>query len=246
MTGQAAMIEIRNVEKFFGSFHALNDVSGEIGAGEVIVVCGASGSGKSTLIRTINGLEKINGGRILIQGQDVHSRQTDLNLLRRKIGFVFQQFNLFPHLTARDNVALGLYRLLRQPKSLALERATHLLQRVGLAHRADYLPADLSGGEQQRVAIARALAMQPPIMLFDEPTSALDPEVVGEVLKVIRSLVDDGLTMVCVTHEMGFAREVADRIWFMEAGSIVERTSPAQFFSEPDHPAARRFVSSLK
>ena len=244
MSGQHPMIKATNVQKFYGSFHALKNVSGEVEVGKVVVICGASGSGKSTFIRTINGLEAITSGQILVQGEDVHSKSTNLNLLRRRVGFVFQQFNLFPHLTALDNVALGLRRLLGRSKKQANERASQLLSRVGLAHRGNYFPADLSGGEQQRVAIARALAMEPPIMLFDEPTSALDAEMVGEVLRVIRSLVDDGLTMVCVTHEMGFAREVADEIWFMEAGAIVERSSPRTFFSQPQHPAARRFVAS--
>lgn len=246
MSGPRSMIKAANVEKFYGSFHVLKNVSGEVAAGKVVVICGASGSGKSTFIRTINGLETITSGQILVQGKDVHAKTTNLNLLRRRVGFVFQQFNLFPHLTALDNVALGLRRLLGQSRTQANERASQLLSRVGLAHRGSYFPADLSGGEQQRVAIARALSMEPPIMLFDEPTSALDPEMVGEVLRAIRSLVDDGLTMVCVTHEMGFAREVADEIWFMETGSIVERAPPRTFFSQPQHPAARRFVASLK
>jgi polar amino acid transport system ATP-binding protein len=239
------VVRIEDVARRFGSFSALGGVSGEVNAGEVVVVCGPSGSGKSTLIRTINGLEGIDRGRVLLQGRDIHARNTDINLLRQQIGFVFQQFNLFPHLTAKDNVALGLRRLQRQPAATAEARALELLELVGLDHRASYLPADLSGGEKQRVAIARALSMEPWLMLLDEPTSSLDPEVVGEVLAVMRSLVKGGMTMICVTHEMGFAREAADWIWFMEAGAIVEKARPADFFERPAHPSAQRFVSTI-
>lgn len=238
------MIQLQNLEKYYGSFHALKDVSGTVFKGEVVVVCGLSGSGKSTLIRTINGLESISSGNIVVGSTGVGT--ADINKLRRHIGFVFQQYNLFPHLSAKDNVALGLRRLAGKSKSDADAQAVTLLERVGLAHRANHYPADLSGGEQQRVAIARALAMNPPIMLFDEPTSALDPEVVGEVLKVIKSLTALGMTMICVTHEMGFAREVADWIWFMQDGVIVEKARPQEFFSNAEHPASRQFVASLR
>ncbi len=245
MTGTTApLITLRNVSKNFGDFEVLRNVSGEVRTGEVIVICGLSGSGKSTLIRTISALEPIREGRITVGPVDVHARGTDVNALRQGIGFVFQSFNLFPHLSAIDNVALGLRRLKRVPRDEAHRTARALLERVGLGHRAGYMPADLSGGEQQRVAIARALSMRPKVMLFDEPTSALDPEMVGEVLAVIRDLSAEGMTMICVTHEMGFARNVADWIWLMEAGEIIEVARPGDFFSNPRHPSARRFVES--
>jgi polar amino acid transport system ATP-binding protein len=242
----APMITIESIGKSFGSFRALNGVAGEINAGEVFVVCGLSGSGKSTLIRCLNGLETIDEGRIIIDGIDIAARNTDLNRLRRRIGFVFQQYNLFPHLTAIDNVSIGLRRLLQVPAEKARARALELLERVGLGHRAGYMPADLSGGEQQRVAIARALSMDPPIMLLDEPTSALDPEVVGEVLAILQSLSGTGMTIVCVTHEMGFARNVGDWIWFMEEGSLIEKAHPELFFSNPRHSSAKRFISTIR
>jgi polar amino acid transport system ATP-binding protein len=241
----SAIITIEKACRSFGAFPALRNVSGTIERGEVVVICGPSGSGKSTLVRTINALERIDSGCIHVSGRDVHANKTDINKLRQSIGFVFQQYNLFPHLTAVDNVALGLRKLLRWSEAEARERALTLLARVGLGHRAEYWPADLSGGEQQRVAIARALSMQPPLMLFDEPTSALDPEVVGEVLSIIRSLSKDNITLVCVTHEMGFAREVADWIWFMESGEILEKARPDAFFDAPIHPSARRFVATI-
>lgn len=244
MTRKTEVISLKDVSKKFDDFQVLNGVSGQVNAGEVIVLCGLSGSGKSTLIRTITALEPINAGSITVEGTDVHAPGTDVNKLRRGIGFVFQSFNLFPHLTAHDNVALGLRRILGRSKADAGEVADKLLKRVGLSHRAGYYPADLSGGEQQRVAIARALSMQPRVMLFDEPTSALDPEMVGEVLEVIRDLRTDGMTMICVTHEMQFAKDVADWIWLMEAGEIVEKASPADFFERPSHPSAKRFVQS--
>ncbi len=244
MTAPAALITLTDVSKNFGDFEVLKHVSGEVRTGEVIVVCGLSGSGKSTLIRTISALEPIREGRITVGATDVHARGTDVNALRQGIGFVFQSFNLFPHLSAVDNVALGLRRLKGVPKEEARQAARSLLERVGLGHRAGYMPADLSGGEQQRVAIARALSMRPQVMLFDEPTSALDPEMVGEVLAVIKDLSAEGMTMICVTHEMGFARSVADWIWLMEAGEIVEVARPEAFFTAPRHPSARRFVES--
>ncbi len=240
------MIRLEHVNKWYGDYQALVDVNEEIARGEVLVVCGPSGSGKSTLIRTLNRLETIDSGRILLDGQDIHRRGLDLNQFRSGIGFVFQQFNLFPHLSVLENCVLAPQRLRGLSREQAVERALALLQRVGLGHKADALPAQLSGGQQQRVAIARALAMQPPLMLFDEPTSALDPEMVGEVLLVMRDLAAEGMTMVCVTHEMGFAAEVADRVLFMEAGQVLERASPQDFFGAPQHPRARQFLADVR
>lgn len=240
------MIELRNVNKWYGDYHALVDVNETIATGEVVVVCGPSGSGKSTLIRTINRLEEIQGGYILLDGKDVHAPQQDINLLRAGIGFVFQQFNLFPHLTVLENCTLAAVQLKKMKPAEAKERAMALLDRVGLAHKAQAIPNQLSGGQQQRVAIARALTLQPPIMLFDEPTSALDPEMVGEVLLVMRDLAKDGMTMMCVTHEMGFAREVADRVIFMDQGKVLERGTPAEFFGNPQHPRTQKFLSDIR
>ncbi|KAF1072594.1 amino acid ABC transporter ATP-binding protein [Variovorax paradoxus] len=240
------MIELQNVNKWYGSYHALVDVSETIHKGEVVVVCGPSGSGKSTLIRTFNRLEAIQSGRILIEGKDIHAPGTDVNAFRSRIGFVFQQFNLFPHLTVLQNCTMAPMQLHGLSRAQAEERAMALLARVGLANKARAWPSELSGGQQQRVAIARALAMQPPVMLFDEPTSALDPEMVGEVLLVMRDLVRDGMTMVCVTHEMGFAREVADRVLFMDEGKVLERATPDDFFNRPQHPRAQQFLSDIR
>jgi len=237
------MIVLEQVNKWYGEYHALVDVSETVGKNEVVVVCGPSGSGKSTLIRTLNRLEEIDGGRIAIDGRDIHARGLDVNALRAGIGFVFQQFNLFPHLTALENCMLAPVSLKRATKAEARAYAMALLDGVGLAHKADAYPHQLSGGQQQRVAIARALAMRPPIMLFDEPTSALDPEMVGEVLQVMRKLAGQGMTMVCVTHEMGFARDVADRIWFMAEGKILEKATPEEFFTNPQHPRAQQFLA---
>src|SRR6218665_660855 len=208
-------IRLSNVHKTYGDFPVLRGIDASVARGEVVVVCGPSGSGKSTLIRTINRLEAIDAGRILVDGEDIHRKGLDVNAFRSRIGFVFQQFNLFPHLSALDNCSLAPMRLRGLRKAQARAQSLALLDRVGLAHKAQALPAELSGGQQQRVAIARALAMQPPVLLFDEPTSALDPEMVGEVLAVMKQLAADGMTMLCVTHEMGFARDVADRIWFI-------------------------------
>ncbi|MBS0390842.1 MAG: amino acid ABC transporter ATP-binding protein [Comamonadaceae bacterium] len=240
------MITLENVNKWYGDYHALDDVSETVAKGEVVVVCGPSGSGKSTMIRTLNRLEPIQKGRILIDGQDIHARGVSVDALRSRIGFVFQQFNLFPHLSVLQNCTLAPMRLLKQGKAQARERAMALLDRVGLAHKAEAYPAQLSGGQQQRVAIARALAMSPPVMLFDEPTSALDPEMVGEVLQAMKGLARDGMTMVCVTHEMGFAREVADRVIFMDQGKVLERATPEDFFSRPEHPRAQRFLADIR
>jgi polar amino acid transport system ATP-binding protein len=240
------MIELQNVNKWYGSYQALVDINETIHKGEVVVVCGPSGSGKSTLIRTFNRLEPIQSGRILFEGQDIHAPGTEVNAFRSRIGFVFQQFNLFPHLTVLQNCTMAPMQLRGLSRKEADERAMALLQRVGLAHKANAWPSELSGGQQQRVAIARALAMQPPLMLFDEPTSALDPEMVGEVLLVMRDLTRDGMTMVCVTHEMGFAREVADRVIFMDEGKVLERATPDDFFNRPQHPRAQQFLSDIR
>lgn len=240
------MIELQNVNKWYGSYQALVDINETIHKGEVVVVCGPSGSGKSTLIRTFNRLEPIQSGRILFEGKDIHAPGTDVNAFRSRIGFVFQQFNLFPHLTVLQNCTMAPMQLRSLTRKEAEERAMALLQRVGLANKANAWPSELSGGQQQRVAIARALAMQPPLMLFDEPTSALDPEMVGEVLLVMRDLTRDGMTMVCVTHEMGFAREVADRVLFMDEGKVLERATPDDFFNRSQHPRAQQFLSDIR
>ena len=240
------MIELKNVNKWYGDYHALVDVNETIPTGEVVVVCGPSGSGKSTLIRTINRLEEIQGGNITLDGRDVHDPKLDVNVLRAGIGFVFQQFNLFPHLTVLENCTLAAVQLKKMTAAEAKERAMALLHRVGLASKADAIPNQLSGGQQQRVAIARALTLQPPIMLLDEPTSALDPEMVGEVLLVMRDLAKDGMTMVCVTHEMGFAREVADRVIFMDQGAVLERATPEDFFQRPQHPRTQKFLADIR
>ena len=237
------MIVLDNVNKYYGDYHALVGITERVEKNEVLVVCGPSGSGKSTLIRTLNRLEDIDSGRIAIDGRDIHARGFDVNALRAGIGFVFQQFNLFPHLTALENCMLAPVQLKRASKAEAREQSMLLLDQVGLAYKADAYPDALSGGQQQRVAIARALAMRPSIMLFDEPTSALDPEMVGEVLQVMRSLAKQGMTMVCVTHEMGFARDVADRIWFMAEGKILEKGAPGDFFANPQHPRAIQFLA---
>ena len=240
------MIRLEKVNKWYGTYQALVDVDEHIAKGEVVVICGPSGSGKSTLIRTLNRLEPIKSGRILIDGQDIHAKDLDLNQFRSHIGFVFQQFNLFPHLTVLENCTLAPIRLRGLSRADAEKEAMVLLDRVGLAHKASAFPINLSGGQQQRVAIARALAMRPPLMLFDEPTSALDPEMVGEVLLVMRDLARDGMTMVVVTHEMGFAREVADRVLFMDQGRVLERAPAESFFQNPEHPRTQKFLADIR
>jgi polar amino acid transport system ATP-binding protein len=240
------MIEFRNVNKYYGKYHALIDVTETIARGEVVVVCGPSGSGKSTLIRTINRLEEIDSGQILVEERDIHGPDIDLDRFRSGIGFVFQQFNLFPHLTVLDNCTLAPIHVRGMPAAEARDRALAVLDRVGVADKARAFPAQLSGGQQQRVAIARALVMEPPLMLFDEPTSSLDPEMVGEVLLVIRNLAHQGMTLVCVTHEMGFAREVADRILFMDRGVILERAGPEEFFDHPQHARTQKFLADIR
>ncbi|ODP31133.1 amino acid ABC transporter ATP-binding protein [Pandoraea sp. ISTKB] len=240
------MIKIESVNKWYGDYHALVDVSEVISKGEVVVICGPSGSGKSTLIRTLNRLEMIQSGSIHVDGKNIYERGIDVNALRSNIGFVFQQFNLFPHLSVLENCIMAPMRLRRQSRKDAVAFAMSLLERVGLPSKAASYPSQLSGGQQQRVAIARALAMRPPVMLFDEPTSALDPEMVNEVLQVMKGLAKDGMTMVCVTHEMSFAREVSDRILFMDQGCIVERAEPSRFFRSPESPRARKFLADIR
>jgi polar amino acid transport system ATP-binding protein len=240
------MIEFDQVNKWYGPYQALVEVTETIAKGEVVVVCGPSGSGKSTLIRTLNRLEPIQAGHIRIDGEDIHRRGLDVNAFRSRIGFVFQQFNLFPHLSVLDNITLAPVALKGLAPAQAREQALALLTRVGLEDKAQAYPQNLSGGQQQRVAIARALAMQPPLMLFDEPTSALDPEMVGEVLAVIRDLAHSGMTLIVVTHEMGFAREAAHRVLFMDHGRVLERAAPDDFFNRPQHPRAQQFLSDIR
>jgi polar amino acid transport system ATP-binding protein len=240
------MISFENVDKWYGNYQALNQINETIGKGEVVVICGPSGSGKSTLIRTINRLEPINAGRITVNGIDIHDKSVNVNRLRSEIGFVFQQFNLFPHLSVLRNIMLAPMDVRHVSNIDSREHAIHLLEKVGLANKADAFPAQLSGGQQQRVAIARALAMNPPVMLFDEPTSSLDPEMVTEVLQVMKQLAHEGMTMICVTHEMGFAREVADRILFLDEGVVLERATPENFFSHPQHKRAKKFIADIR
>lgn len=239
------MIKMDGVNKYFGDYHALRDINLEIGRGDVVVVLGPSGSGKSTLCRTINRLETIDEGSIAIDGTPLPEEGRELAKLRADVGMVFQQFNLFPHKTIKDNVTLGPIKVRRMKKSEAEERAMQLLDRVGIANQSEKYPAQLSGGQQQRVAIARALAMRPKAMLFDEPTSALDPEMVNEVLDVMTDLAKEGMTMVVVTHEMGFARRAADRILFMADGAIVEDTDPESFFTNPQSERAKDFLGKI-
>jgi polar amino acid transport system ATP-binding protein len=239
------MIRFQGVHKWFKALHVLNDINLHVKPGEVLVVCGPSGSGKSTLIRTINQLEPIDQGSLIVDGSDLADRKVNINRLRAEVGFVFQQFNLYPHLTALQNITLAPIKIRNTPKREAEEQAVALLERVGLAEKRDSHPAQLSGGQQQRVAIARALAMKPRIMLFDEPTSALDPEMIGEVLAVMQDLAGSGMTMVVVTHEMGFAREVSHRIVFMDHGVILEEAKPEEFFKNPQHDRAKQFLKQL-
>ena len=243
---QRASITFRDVAKRYGDHQVLNAINLQVEPGEVVAILGPSGSGKSTLIRLINQLESLSGGEILIDGNPTSRLSgSALRQLRSRVGFVFQQFNLYAHLTAQENITLALERVHGWEKSAAQARALALLRQVGLEEKAQQMPAQLSGGQQQRVAIARALAMQPRIMLFDEPTSALDPEMVGEVLDVMKGLAREGMTMVVVTHEMGFAREVADRVLFMESGELLVDEKPADFFDNPPSPRLRQFLSQV-
>lgn len=239
------MIRFQGVHKWFGHIHVLNDINLHVQRGEVVVICGPSGSGKSTLIRTINRLEPINKGRLIVDDIDLSDPKTDINKLRAEIGFVFQQFNLYPHLTVLSNITLAPIKVRRIGKTEARDQAKKLLERVGLAEKMDSYPSQLSGGQQQRVAIARSLAMKPKIMLFDEPTSALDPEMIGEVLAVMKDLAESGMTMCVVTHEMGFASEVADRIIFIDEGEVLEEEEPSEFFKHPKHARSRQFLKQV-
>ena len=239
------MIDVKNLHKSFGNHEVLKGVNEHIEKGEKVVVIGPSGSGKSTFLRCLNLLEEPTGGEIIFEGQNITAKDTDINLVRRRMGMVFQQFNLFPHLTVSENIKLAPVKLKVMTDEEADKRALELLARVGLPDKADSYPAQLSGGQQQRIAIARALAMNPDVMLFDEPTSALDPEMVGEVLEIMKELADDGMTMVVVTHEMGFAREVATRVLFMDGGNIVEQNEPNEFFANPQHPRLKDFLSKV-
>ncbi len=240
-----AMIVAHDVQKWFGKFQALKGISTSVRQGEVVVIVGPSGSGKSTFIRTINRLEEHQRGTIIVDGIELTNDIRNIAAIRSEIGMVFQQFNLFPHLTALENVTLGPMRVRKWAHPKAEKVAMDLLERVGIPEQAHKHPAQLSGGQQQRVAIARALAMQPKIMLFDEPTSALDPEMINEVLEVMRELAESGMTMICVTHEMGFANAVADRMVFFDQGLIVEEGPPKQIFEAPEHERTRRFLSQI-
>ena len=239
------MIDVKNLCKSFGGHEVLKGVNEHIEKGEKVVIIGPSGSGKSTFLRCLNLLEEPTSGDIIFEGQNITSKETDINVVRRRMGMVFQQFNLFPHLTVRENIKLAPVKLKIMTEDEADKRAIQLLERVGLPDKADSYPVQLSGGQQQRIAIARALAMNPDVMLFDEPTSALDPEMVGEVLEIMKELADDGMTMVVVTHEMGFAREVGTRVLFMDGGNIVEQNEPHAFFTNPKHPRLKDFLSKV-
>ncbi|KES16187.1 MULTISPECIES: amino acid ABC transporter ATP-binding protein [Gilliamella] len=239
------MISLENVSKWYGKFQVLKNCTTRVGKGEVVVVCGPSGSGKSTLIKTVNALEPIQQGKIIIDGTEITNPSTNLAKLRSKVGMVFQHFELFPHLTILKNLTLAQIKVLGRSNEEAREKALSLLDRVGLLAHADKFPAQLSGGQQQRVAIARALCMDPVVMLFDEPTSALDPEMVNEVLDVMVELAYEGMTMMVVTHEMGFARKVAHRVIFMDAGEIIEDTSKEQFFTNPQSDRAKDFLAKI-
>jgi aspartate/glutamate/glutamine transport system ATP-binding protein len=240
-----SIIEFRKVNKYFGDFRVLEDIDFCVDEGEVVVVIGPSGSGKSTLLRCINALEEISSGELYVDGMRVHDKGTNLNRLRSEIGFVFQQFNLYPHMTVAQNIKLAPTKVKHVSKEEADERCVRLLNRVGIPEQANKYPESLSGGQQQRVAIARGLAMEPKIMLFDEPTSALDPEMINEVLEAMADLARGGMTMVVVTHEMGFARRVADRVVFMDEGRIVEAGPPEHFFENPENERTKRFLGRI-
>lgn len=239
------LIQVQKLTKAFGDHVVLNGISTEIHQGEVVAIIGPSGCGKSTFLRSLNLLEQPTSGRILFEGTDITDKSVDINKMREKIGMVFQQFNLFPNYTIKKNITLAPTKLGLMKQSEADARAMELLERVGLPERADSYPSQLSGGQKQRIAIARSLAMNPDVMLFDEPTSALDPEMVGEVLELMRELARDGMTMVVVTHEMGFAREVANRVMFIDEGNIQEENNPAEFFGNPKNPRLKEFLSKI-
>ncbi|CZQ87057.1 amino acid ABC transporter ATP-binding protein [Trichococcus ilyis] len=240
-----AKINVTNLKKSFGNNEVLKGINLEIAEGEVVCIIGPSGSGKSTLLRCLNKLEDVTDGHVLIDGQDITEKTTDINKVREEIGMVFQHFNLFPHLSVMDNITLAPVELKRETKEAAKAKALELLETVGLSEKADAFPSSLSGGQKQRVAIARALAMNPEIMLFDEPTSALDPEMVGDVLEVMKKLAKKGMTMVVVTHEMGFAREVGHRVIFMDGGYIVEEGTPEEVFGNPQNPRTQDFLNKV-
>lgn len=239
------MIETKNLDISFGKLHILRGVSEKINKGEKVVIIGPSGSGKSTFLRCLNLLETPNSGEIYFEGVNILDKKTDINKIRQKMGMVFQHFNLFPHLTVTENITLAPITLKLKTKDEAKKQALELLKMVGLEDKADSYPSTLSGGQKQRIAIVRSLAMNPDVMLFDEPTSALDPEMVGEVLNVMKQLADNGMTMVVVTHEMGFAREVADRVWFMHEGVIAEQGTPEQIFNHPQNERLKQFLQSV-
>ncbi len=245
MTDRHPVIELRNVDKFYGSFQALANVSMTVGPSERVVICGPSGSGKSTLVRCVNRLEEHSAGKIFVDGEELGDRRTDIRKIRMKVGMVFQQFNLFPHLTVLENLTIGPIRVRKLARSRAVDLARRYLARVDILEQAEKYPARLSGGQQQRVAIARSLCMEPDVMLFDEPTSALDPEMIGEVLEVMADLAESGMAMICVTHEMGFARKVADRMIFMDEGEIIESAPTERFFSNPASERCRRFLERI-
>ena len=245
MPDDKPIIELRNVDKYFGDFQALKDVNLTVRAGERVVVCGPSGSGKSTMIRCINRLENHSSGTVIVDGVELNEEIKNIRVVRQEVGMVFQQFNLFPHLTVLENLTIGPIRVRKIPREEAVARARKYLDRVHIPEQADKYPAQLSGGQQQRVAIARSLCMETRIMLFDEPTSALDPEMINEVLDVMVELASTGMTMICVTHEMGFARKVADTMVFMESGRIIETAPPDEFFTNPSSERCRLFLDQI-
>ncbi len=243
--GRRKMVEMKGVTKYFGTLKALDNVSLDVYDGEKVVIIGPSGSGKSTLLRSINRLEEVNAGTIIVDGFNIYDHAVNINKVREEVGMVFQQFNVFPHKTVLENLTLAQTVVRKRSKAEALDVANRLLDKVGIREKSGVYPTKLSGGQQQRVAIARALAMQPKLMLFDEPTSALDPEMIGEVLEVMVNLAKEGMTMIVVTHEMGFAREVADRVIFMDYGVILEEGSPEHFFKSPTHERAQQFMRQI-
>ncbi len=239
------IIKMKNIQKYFGDFYALKNVNFEVKQGEIVVICGPSGSGKSTLIRCINRLEEIDSGQIILDGFDIYAKDTNLNELRAETGMVFQHFNLFPHLSILENISIAQIKVKGTSKEEADRESKRLLEKVGLYHKANDFPDELSGGQKQRVAIARTLAMKPKIILFDEPTSALDPEMIGGVLDVMRDLAHENFTIICVTHEMGFAKEVSHRVVFMDEGQIIEEANPQEFFSNPKTDRAKKFLQEI-
>lgn len=240
-----AIVRMENVEKYYGDFHVLKNINFSVNEGEIVVICGPSGSGKSTLIRCINKLEEIDSGDIVVDGFDLYAKKVNINQVRAETGMLFQHFNLFPHLTILENITIAQRKVKGTSKHDANEIALKLLERVGLVHKAEGYPNELSGGQKQRVAIARTLAMKPKIILFDEPTSALDPEMIGGVLDVMRELAKENYTIVCVTHEMGFAKEVSNRVVFMDEGVIIEEATPEEFFAHPKTERAQKFLQEV-